>query len=435
MATVPNIFAAKTTPKLSELDENFSSLGTMANQNASGVELTGSATIAASSTSPALHVTQTGSGDALLVEDETNPDSTPFVIDATGCVIAGDTIARSSGSGTSKLQVAQIGGTVCQGLRAYSADAAAAVLELAKSRQATVGHTIVQSGDDVAAIRFNGSDGTNFLSAAQIIVRLDGTPGVNDMPGKLIFGTTADGASTPSDRMTIDSRGNIGIGAVAVSSYSIYSAKNVTGATTAYGLVQGGTALADVTAIYGAFVSSMATQAASFTLANIHHFAANQGAIGAGSTVTSQIGFVVNSSLVGATNNYGFYGSIPSGTNRWNLYMSGTAANYFAGDVTANAAFNQTPTRSTVASGSTIVLTTATNHLLYDNAATAAALTVTLPSASLTNGQTITLATRSAITALTVNGGTIYGAPTALAAGGFASFIYSSVGTAWFRKG
>lgn len=134
---------------------------------------------------------------------------------------------------------------------------------------------------------------------------------------------------------------------------------------------------------------------------------------------------------------YGYYTNVSkvAETTRWNFYAAGDAPNYFGGDVTFGGSINKTPTRSTVASGSTIVLTTSTNTLLYDNASTAAALTITLPSSGLTNGQEISIATRSAITALTVNGGTIYGAPTTLAAGGFATFIYSSTGAAWFRKG
>lgn len=94
----------------------------------------------------------------------------------------------------------------------------------------------------------------------------------------------------------------------------------------------------------------------------------------------------------------------------------------------------ETPTRSTVASGSTINLTISTSNLLYDNASTAAALTVNLPPTDLTTGQRITIATRSEITALTVGGGTIYGAPTTLPAGGFCSFIYSADAAAWFRR-
>jgi hypothetical protein len=45
--------------------------------------------IEASTSAAALRVTQTGSGEALRVEDSSNPDSTPFVIDASGNVGVG----------------------------------------------------------------------------------------------------------------------------------------------------------------------------------------------------------------------------------------------------------------------------------------------------------------------------------------------------------
>jgi hypothetical protein len=48
--------------------------------------------------------------------------------------------------------------------------------------------------------------------AARIQASVDGTPGANDMPGRLMFSTTADGASTPTERMRIDSSGRVGIG-------------------------------------------------------------------------------------------------------------------------------------------------------------------------------------------------------------------------------
>jgi hypothetical protein len=34
---------------------------------------------------------------------------------------------------------------------------------------------------------------------------VDGTPGANDMPGRLVFSTTADGASTPTEQLRITS--------------------------------------------------------------------------------------------------------------------------------------------------------------------------------------------------------------------------------------
>ena len=42
--------------------------------------------ISGSSSGDALRITQTGAGNALLVEDSTNPDSSPFVVDASGNV-------------------------------------------------------------------------------------------------------------------------------------------------------------------------------------------------------------------------------------------------------------------------------------------------------------------------------------------------------------
>ena len=37
--------------------------------------------------------------------------------------------------------------------------------------------------------------------------------------------------------------------------------------------------------------------------------------------------------IIGGTNNYGFYGDIPAGTNRWNFFAAGTANNYLAGSL------------------------------------------------------------------------------------------------------
>jgi hypothetical protein len=79
------------------------------------------------------------------------------------------------------------------------------------------------------------------------------------------------------------------------------------------------------------FLTQLTTQATSFNCATMRHFIAVQNTLGAGSTVSNQYGVQIDSSLTGATNNYGFYGGIASGTGRYNLYMGGTADNYLAG--------------------------------------------------------------------------------------------------------
>jgi hypothetical protein len=125
--------------------------------------------------------------------------------------------------------------------------------------------------------------------------------------------------------------GALGIGSTSLTARSLVVSKNITGSTTSIGILQDGVIQSDVVtqAIYNQ--TEAKTAAASFTLTNIYHYLATQGTFGAGSSVTNQAGFWAGGNLTGATNNFGFYGNIPSGTNRWNLYMNGTAANYMAG--------------------------------------------------------------------------------------------------------
>jgi hypothetical protein len=78
-----------------------------------------------------------------------------------------------------------------------------------RSRSATIGtNTIVQNGDEFGRIYFTGANGTGFDYGASIQAVVDGTPGVGDMPGRIVLATTADGASTPTERMRITSGGD-----------------------------------------------------------------------------------------------------------------------------------------------------------------------------------------------------------------------------------
>ena len=83
--------------------------------------------------------------------------------------------------------------------------------ELVKSRSGSAGSfTIVQSGDGLGSIDWLGDDGVDTQSqAAAIACEVDGTPGGNDMPGRLLFKTTADSAASPTERLRIDSSGRI----------------------------------------------------------------------------------------------------------------------------------------------------------------------------------------------------------------------------------
>ena len=320
-----------------EVDANF------VNLNTDKVEKAGTdpVSISVNSTSDALRITQTGTGNAFVVEDSTSPDSSPFVIDASGNVILGrlSAITAPDYNGTQRTS------TGFQSLRdsyalstnvnaLYAAVNGSSSYLFAKSRDATVGgQTIVTTADILGVINFAGSDGAAFINGASITAAVDGTPGLNDMPGRLVFSTTADGASSPTERMRIDSAGQIAIGGAPLNGASVRLIKDMTGGSNAYGYISQGVVQSDVTSLTSNFYSASNTEAAAFTLPTYTHYVAAQGTIGAGSSITNQYGFSVSANLTGATNNYGFYSNIAAGTGRYNFCANGTADNYFAGNV------------------------------------------------------------------------------------------------------
>jgi len=84
-------------------------------------------------------------------------------------------------------------------------------LYIVKTRGTADGQsTIVQNGDELGYINFRGADGTDGnTNAATIQAFCDGAPGSNDMPGRLVFSTTADGASSATERLRISSTGRL----------------------------------------------------------------------------------------------------------------------------------------------------------------------------------------------------------------------------------
>jgi hypothetical protein len=281
--------------------------------------------ISVNSTSDALRITQTGTGNALLVEDSTNPDSTPFVIDATGRLMQGITLTTFP-TEFAKAELAMTRAT----------DNTAGFIQYARKARGTIGsETAVLSNDDLFSLQMYGYDGAGYIQAAQILAEVDGTPGTNDMPGRLVFSTTADGASTPTERMRIDSTGAVGIGTTSLTGYVLRLGRNIFGATTSYGILNQGTIQPTVTGsgvMQATSVLTAANGGTPYTIANILHYQASQGTFNADSTVTNQYGFTVASNLIGATNNYGFHSAIASGTGRYNFYAAGTASNFFGGN-------------------------------------------------------------------------------------------------------
>jgi hypothetical protein len=80
-----------------------------------------------------------------------------------------------------------------------------------RSRGTLEAPTVVQSGDALWHMYVAGNDGTDLALAAHLAVEVDGTPGNNDMPGRLVIKTTPDGSQIPSERLRITSTGAWGL--------------------------------------------------------------------------------------------------------------------------------------------------------------------------------------------------------------------------------
>ncbi len=144
-------------------------------------------------------------------------------IDSSGRLLVGTSSGNGLFNGGTQNPQFQIEGTTgntsLASLTANRNDAAGPTFYLAHSRgTAAGGTTVVQSGDQLGILAFAGTDGTDYITGATITANVDGTPGANDMPGRLVFSTTADGAVSPTERMRIDSSGRVGIGTTAPSS-------------------------------------------------------------------------------------------------------------------------------------------------------------------------------------------------------------------------
>lgn len=176
---------------------------------ASGTDYDDPITIDVSSASAAVRITQRGSGNALLVEDSANPDSTPLVVTSTGDLIVGHTASLATGS----FEVVGVDNASTRAhLLRFSADIESAGFTFSKARGASIATmTAVQSGDLTGFLSFRGSDGTNFVTNAAIESYVTGTVASNAMPGSLAFLTTSTGSGIPTERFRITNTGALAV--------------------------------------------------------------------------------------------------------------------------------------------------------------------------------------------------------------------------------
>ena len=132
-------------------------------------------------------------------------------IDSSGRLLVGTSTAFSQYSAGFQLVNNSGSGIDCG---RFDNSASSSDVILTKGRGGSVGtRGIVSNNDQLGQIAFKGDDGSTLNSyAATITAFVDGTPGTNDMPGRLVFSTTADGGSSPTERARIDSSGRLLVG-------------------------------------------------------------------------------------------------------------------------------------------------------------------------------------------------------------------------------
>jgi sugar lactone lactonase YvrE len=170
-------------------------------------------------------------------------------IDSSGRMLVGTSSARTvDASSTTMMPQLQLEGLSAAAssfsiIRNEASSSSQPYLVLGKSRSGSLsGATAVVTNDALGAILFEGTDGTAMVEAASVNAEVDGTVASGVMPGRLIFSTTASGASSPSERFRITSDGVQCYNQSAPATYA--SGVTLTAANLKTGIVQysGGTA-------------------------------------------------------------------------------------------------------------------------------------------------------------------------------------------------
>jgi len=195
-------------------DANASAVGQI--ENASAGAAANARWIASNGTnSIGIQITGTGNTTPNIASLYASGATTPLTFATNGAervrIDSSGNVSIGASSASGKLDVSATDPSTY--ITRYVAGAGGANIYLRHSRSGTVGtNAILNSGDTIGTLVFAGANGTAYGDSAYIQVQVDGTPSATAMPGRLIFSTSTTASSTPTERMRIDSAGNVGIG-------------------------------------------------------------------------------------------------------------------------------------------------------------------------------------------------------------------------------
>ena len=137
-------------------------------------------------------------------------------IDSSGRLLVGtSTSVTDYAAGAGKLQVtSDTFNNVVFSAHTSSGATDGSYLTLARSRGSLASPTNLSSGDLIGRLQFSAYNnvGTQYKDCALIEAYADAAQGDGDLPSRLVFSTTADGASSPTERLRITSGGSVFIG-------------------------------------------------------------------------------------------------------------------------------------------------------------------------------------------------------------------------------
>jgi len=241
---------------------------------------------------------------------------------------------------------------------------------------ASTGVFAIPSGSGTGATwrAFNGSDPDN----AGYIDILAGSTAHEIRAGKNGTGTYLPLLFKTNNilQMRLNVDGNLGLGQTADANVKLHLGGTlpVDSGTSVHQSASGTIASTATTSATG-YQSILNTEAASFTLPYYAHFTAKQGTLGAGSTVTTQYGFLADSGLTGAGTNWGFYGA-------------GTTKAYFGGGVEdASGKIRAVPQSGSAKTGSYSLATTDVGLFIEVGSGGS----ITIPDATFSTGDVVSI--------------------------------------------
>jgi hypothetical protein len=131
-------------------------------------------------------------------------------------------------SATNAVMLLQGDSTTQYSIGRYSSDASSPNVSIRKYRGSVASPTAVNSSDQAGSINFAAFGGTNLRNIANIVGSVDVYTSDTNISGVLKFATSPSGGSTPTEKMRIDSSGNVGIGTSSPSASAILDAQSTT---------------------------------------------------------------------------------------------------------------------------------------------------------------------------------------------------------------